>query len=493
MPAAAREFGLRQHTARGTLINAAFQIGFALLNLVRRLVVAAFLTVSQYAIWGILLVTLFLVVFIKDAGVADKFVQQAEDDQEVAFQKAFSVDLLLSAIAVVLAWVAVPIFAVAYGHTEIIVPGLLLSLAFIGSSLQSPIWIFYRQMDFVRQRTLQAIDPCVAFAVTVALAAVGLGYWSVVIGALTGSFAGAAFALRACPYRLGIRLERKTLGEYFHFSWPLVVASAGGLATVQAALLIATRTIGLAGAGAISLAGSVTTFAHGVDSIVTSTVYPAVCAVRDRAELLFEAFVKSNRLAIMWGMPFGLGLALFAPDLVHFVFGDRWEPAIVVIRAFGLVAAIDQLGFNWTAFLRALGRTRPIATLAVLNIAMFAFVTAPLLILFGLKGFALGWLIGELVHLGGRTYFLAQLFSGFRMLRHMVRAISPSVLPVALLLLARSFESGERTAGVAVAELVGYGGLTLAATLFFERKLLREVIGYLRRRTAAEPQAAGAG
>jgi len=53
-----------------------------------------------------------------------------------------------------------------------------------------------------------------------------------------------------------------------------------------------------------------------LDAIITQTLYPAVCAVADRTELLFETFVKSNRLALMWAMPFGLGLALFAPDLV---------------------------------------------------------------------------------------------------------------------------------------------------------------------------------
>ena len=31
--------------------------------------------------------------------------------------------------------------------------------------------------------------------------------------------------------------------------------------------------------------------------------------------------MKSNRLAMMWGIPFGVGLALFAADLVHHVIG----------------------------------------------------------------------------------------------------------------------------------------------------------------------------
>ena len=40
---------------------------------------------------------------------------------------------------------------------------------------------------------------------------------------------------------------------------------------------------------------------------MTNTLYPAICAVRDRKDVLFEAFVKSNRLALMWALPFGFG------------------------------------------------------------------------------------------------------------------------------------------------------------------------------------------
>jgi O-antigen/teichoic acid export membrane protein len=480
LPSSVLERGVRRHVARGTIINAAFQVGLAALNLLRRLVVAAFLTASQFGIWGVMLATLLLVAFVKNVGTADKYVQQAEADQERAFQKLFTIDLILATAVVVLGAIALPIFALAYGHSEIIVPGLVLSTAVIGASLQSPNVIYYRQMDFVRVRTLQAIDPVTAFVLTTALAIAGAGYWSLVIGAVAGSFAGAALALKMCPYRLGFRLDRGTIRDYYSFSWPLVVAMGGGIAVGQASLLIATRTMGLAAAGAIGLATAITQFSKGVGGIVTGTLYPAICAVRERADLLTEAFVKSNRLALMWGMPFGLGLALFAPDLLHFVFSHRWDDAIIVLQAFGIIAAFDQVAFNWTAFLRALGHTRPLATLALLHVLSFLIITTPLLIAFGLEGFAAGSLVAEAVGLSGRTYFLSRLFPRFQVLRQAMRAIAPAVPAVAVILLARLVESGERTPTVAAAELVVYAGLTLAATVTFERSLLREVFGYLR-------------
>src|SRR3954470_16350245 len=184
LPEHVLEEGLRHHTARGTIVNAAFQVGFAALGLLRRLIVAAFLTASEFGIWGALLGALFLVAFIKDAGLGDKFIQQDEEDQERAFQRFFSMDLALSVAVVALAVIALPLFALAYGKPEIIVPGLVLSLAVIGSSFEASTVVWYRRMDYMRQRTLQAVDPLTAFVVTIALAVAGAGYWSLVIGAL---------------------------------------------------------------------------------------------------------------------------------------------------------------------------------------------------------------------------------------------------------------------------------------------------------------------
>ena len=38
--------------------------------------------------------------------------------------------------------------------------------------------------------------------------------------------------------------------------------------------------------------------------------------------------MKSNRVILMWAIPFSVGLALFAGDLVKFVLGEQWESAV---------------------------------------------------------------------------------------------------------------------------------------------------------------------
>jgi O-antigen/teichoic acid export membrane protein len=228
----------------------------------------------------------------------------------------------------------------------------------------------------------------------------------------------------------------------------------------------------------------VSSYVNRVDEVITQTLYPAIAAVQDRIELLFETFVKSNRLALMWGLPFGVGLALFAYELVRFGIGERWHDGILLIQAFGLIAGINHIGFNWDAFYRARGRTRPIAVWSFLCMVTFVAVAIPLLISNGLDGLAVGMAVMGAVSLAVRLYFLSRLFPTFQIVRHVSRAIAPTIPAAGAVLLLRTVAGSAATLGAALGELALYCVVTVVATLLFERTLLREVLGYLRSSSA---------
>lgn len=470
------------------MINGAFQVGVVTLNLLKGLLVAAFLSVSDFGLWGILTVTIMSLAWLKQVGVGDKFVQQSEPDQRVAFQRAFTLELCFAGAFVLLCAVLLPPLSLAYGDSRIVAPGILLAVALGLSAFQAPLWILYRRMQFTRYRALQSVDPGVSFVVTVALAAAGGGYWSLVIGALAGAAAGSVVALATSPYPLGLHLDRPTTREYVSFSVPLVVASLASLVIAQGSIFVAEAHLGLAAAGAITLAVTIANYSDRVDEIVTASLYPAICAVTDRRDLLRETFVKSNRLALIWAVPFGLGVALFATPLVHHVLGQKWEPAILLLHVFGVTAALGHIGFNWAAFYRAIGDTRPIAVWSVISMLTFLAAAVPLLITHGLGGFAAGIGAMAAVSLVVRAVYLARLFGSGTVLLHTARAVAPSVPAVSIVLVGRLVAPGD-SLGRAVVELVVYGAVTAGATLLLEHRLLAEALVYLRRPRGVEPSA----
>jgi PST family polysaccharide transporter len=476
--------GLRQHAARGTMINTVFLIALSGLGFVRGFVLAHFLTRADYGVWGILAVSLGTLLWLKQVGIGDKYIQQDEADQELAFQKAFTLELSFNAIFMVILAVLLPVFALVYHQWQLVPPGLVILAVLPAGALQAPFWVYYRNMDFVRQRTLQAIDPVVGFVVAIIFAYAGAGYWALAAGVLAGAWSSAIAAVIVSPYRLRLRYDRGTLRSYASFSWPLFIANGSSLVIAQSAVIASNAKLGLAGVGVIALASNITTFTNRVDGLVTGTLYPAICAVRDKLPLLMESFVKSNRLALMWAMPFGIALSLFCSDLVHFGLGEKWRPAVTLLQVYGINAAFSHIAFNWDAYMRATSRTRPLAVASAAAMITFLVAGLPLLFAYGLSGLAAGVVLQTVAHMVARAYYLRQLFHGFAFLKHALRSVLPTVPAVAVVLLMRAVESSERTVWVALGELTAYFVVTVAATWWSERDLLREAVGYVVARRA---------
>src|SRR5919197_3780711 len=67
---------LRQHAARGTVVNAVFNTAITILGFLRGFILAAFLAPSDYGVWGILLISLGTLAWLKQVGISDKYIQQ---------------------------------------------------------------------------------------------------------------------------------------------------------------------------------------------------------------------------------------------------------------------------------------------------------------------------------------------------------------------------------------------------------------------------------
>ena len=238
---------------------------------------------------------------------------------------------------------------------------------------------------------------------------------------------------------------------------------------------------GLAAAGWITLAATLTRYVDRADQILATTVYPAIVRIRDRPALLEETFAKSNRLALMWAFPFGAGLALFGADLVHFVLGDEWDDAIVLIGGLAIATAIQQLGYNWFAFYRARGESWPQAWEAGAFAGAFAAFAVPGALVWGSWGFVAGRLVCTAAALAVRRVYVRRLLPGIRLRVLALRGAAPvlaATVPVLAIRLA--LWGGERSLAQAIAELVLWLAALVLATRRLERGLLGELWGYLR-------------
>ena len=471
---------MRTRAARGTMVNAAFMVAVSGLGLVQGVVIARLLPTDVYGLWGLLMAAFMTLLMLGSVGVDDKYIQQDDADQQRAFEIAFTLQLLVGAIFAVVVLVGMPLFAVIYGQPAMIGPGIALAAALPALAFQMPLWIHYRRMDFVRQRLLGVVDPVVTFAATVALALAGLGLWALVLGALAGSWVAAGVMVATSPYRLRWRFDRGALREYRRFSVPLFLGAVSTVLLIQGPVIVGSRVLGLAAVAGIALAATISQFANRVENLLTESMYPAICRAKDRPEVLFEAFWKSNRLALLWAAPLGVAAALFAGDFVHYVIGEKWRFAVPLIAAYGLIAVVDQIGFNWTAFFRAVDDTRPVALQGAIQLAAVAAIAVPLLAFEGLTAFGIGMFVATVIAVTTRLAFLRRLFPQAAFGAHVARGLAPTLPAAAAVLALRALEPGAHGLGMVAAEAVLYVAIATAATLAVERRLLAESLAYLR-------------
>src|SRR5919206_5112198 len=271
---------LRRRIVRGTVINAVALATVDLLVLAQGLIVTRLLGPAAIGLYGIVTVTTMTIVALKRVGVDEAFVAQDEPEQALEFQRAFTIELAISAVFSLILCALAPVVAAVYGDPRLLALTAATAYLPLAFALQSPTWIFFRRMDYARQRLLQAVVPLVTFAVTVPLAAAGVGVWSLVIGPATGNLAGIGAALAASPYRLRLRYDRAVARRYLRFSAPVFAALLAALVVAQGQILAFDVARGLEWVGFVTLAATLARYIDRADVVVVTTIYPAICAIR---------------------------------------------------------------------------------------------------------------------------------------------------------------------------------------------------------------------
>src|SRR3954470_8760084 len=207
---------LRARTARGGVVNAVFLSGAEALVVAQNLLATALLGPDAIGLYGIVTTTAMTIVALRRGGIAEGFVQQeagAEGggideafvqqeaaDEEGEFQRAFTVELGLGVLAALVIAACAPLLAAIYDDDRLLPLTLAVAYLPIAFALQAPQWIFFRRMDYVRLRTLQAIVPLGTVLVATPLLLAGVGVWALVIGPACGNLAAVIAALRVSPY-----------------------------------------------------------------------------------------------------------------------------------------------------------------------------------------------------------------------------------------------------------------------------------------------------
>lgn len=323
-------------------------------------------------------------------------------------------------------YVAAPSIAEFYGRPEL--PGVTrwLALGFVLSGLTTQHWaLLRRQMRFGAVAVLETGAELLGFAAGIALAALGAGYWALVVQRLVGPVLTLIGCWSLCGWRPGWPARVAGLGALVRFGVAvtgcnLAIACARSIDQILIGWLWGPSVLGLYERSVKLLLMPVTN----ISIPLYAVGMPTLSRLSDQRARYRGAFNRIVEHLAMVTMPAGALIALAADWLVATLFGPEWHAAAPLVALFGIAVAYQPV---MTALgLVYLTHNRP---RALLRAALIDSGLAILLILaglrFGVVGVAACYALGGLALRAPLAVWLATRHDDVRA-RELYAAVLPS-------------------------------------------------------------------
>lgn len=273
---------------------------------------------------------------------------QIQDNVDRAFRSAIALVPVMGWVVFLAIYLLAPPFGRFIGDTSIIPIVQFLGLIAPFSALGVvPAAYIQRNMRFKRKILPEIASVLIAYTIGVILAYKGFGAWSYASALVLNEFlkgiiywftAGLAFKPRIDP-RMWWRLVK--------FGYNVSIGSVSGFLYTFIDQFIIGKFFGTAQVGFYSTAMKVNNMLPSSLVILSNQVMLALLSsLQDDKEAFFQAYKKGLMLFSMAAVPAAAGIFIFGGDLLHFLYGDKWNGAIAVLKImafYGLARSVGEI------------------------------------------------------------------------------------------------------------------------------------------------------
>lgn len=370
------------------------------INILVGVLLARLLTPADFGTYATVSLLVMGTGVLLDVGLGAIVVQQAEEPTPELLRSVFTAQMLIfgAAAAVIMAVArpaAVWFHLTAEGPSLLRVMALSMVIAVFGSNSHL---LLERRMRFEIFARLDVVNTLVERVGALALAYLGFGTWSFVIGAVAAVCVRVAMLFAAAPWRLGWRLERTLLKRALRFGLAFQGANLTALARDNINALLGGSVFGPKAVGYLNWGMNLAqTCSHSFVMIVGRVSFPAFARLHDapaeRERLLVRTLGGLN--LVTWPL-LAIAATLGSPIVAH-VYGEAWRPALPVLWAFSARFAATNTTSILVSYLNATGRAGASFRITLLWTAVEWGLALALLPKFGFYGIAVACGVGALL------------------------------------------------------------------------------------------------
>src|ERR1051325_10676976 len=385
---------IAQKTAWGFIWNfSAYFLG-KIVVLITTSILARLLAKSDFGLVAVAVVAINYLSVLKDLGLGAALIQRKGDVQEAA-NTVFTINILIGISLSIISILLAPLVAVYFRDPHITPVLRWMGISFVINALGSihTNWLI-RDLKYRRKLIPDLGGALVKGAISIGMAYLGYGVWSLVFGQIAGAVASVILVWIIVPWRPRLILDRKLASGLMKFGASVTAIDILNEITDNIDYVIVGRLFGLVQLSIYTLAYRLPEMLLiGNLWVMGGVVFPAFSTVQDRPNELRRGFLASVQLVELIAVPICLGLLIAADPIVRVVFGDQWLEVIPLLRILAVYAWVYSLGYHVGGFYKAIGRPDISLKLSILTII----IIIPSLLIgakFGIFGVAVGHQIG---------------------------------------------------------------------------------------------------
>ena len=344
-----------------------------------------------------------------------------------------------------------------------------LGLSFVVNAFKTvPVALLQREFRFKFLAFNEGCQAIVMAVGEVALAWMGFGYWSLVIGELLGLAAAAVLAFAWRPLAFAVPRFSK-LGRVTRFTLHLLGGRILWYVYSNADFAVVGRVMGKEALGIYQIAWNFSNMPlRKITELITRVTPSAFAAVQRDKVLLRRYFLSITEGLSLVTFPLCVGITLVADDFVKLALGPQWIDAIIPLRLLSVYISMRTIQTIIPQVVIALGDTR-----FLMHNGILAIVVMPAAFLigthWGLAGVGWAWMIAYPIVAAPmyvKLYRMIDLRAG-PYLRSIWPATSAALLMSVVVLVVRVFLPSGLAIAARLAAQVAAGGLTYVGTIWF--------------------------
>jgi O-antigen/teichoic acid export membrane protein len=348
---------LQQKAIKGVAWSAIQSWGSQVINFVVFALLSRLLDPQAFGLVAMASVFLVFVQIFVDQGFSNALVQRKEvspSHLDTAFWTNIGLGLLMTVIGIGTA----PLVANFFKQAQLVSILSWLSLSFTINALSSvQDAIFRRNLNFkpLAVRTLIATIAGGCTGTTMAFA--GFGVWSLVGQQLVTGSVQAIILWLSSDWRPRLRFSRDCFGELFLFGINIVGINILNFINRQSDDLLIGYYLGATALGYYTIAYRIyLIMTQLLIGIVSQVAMPIFSRLQHELEKLRNAFYTFTELTSFAAFPIFIGVAVLAPELVKFLFGEKWLPSVPVMQILAFIGIQHVISYFYATVLMAMGK-----------------------------------------------------------------------------------------------------------------------------------------